>query len=263
VAGSLSLPGPVELTVPAGSTAEQVTQQLEATLTIRPLTAAADAPNLFVPGTSRTTVQVRTDTAGGVMLRLLAVRGLAAVPPGTPLRVTVGSRTVDGDSGMVEWTDRALSGGVGYTYRLGAIKRVPAGSAAAIEVPGRLTAPLTVVPVDRSLPPAPAVAELAWVDGGAASAAGPPSWVVRLALQAAPGTTAVLVERQREGESTWSSAPLDGGGGWRPWPAGADTLLLHDRTADPAAPWSYRARRRTDDGRTSAPSAETTLAPPP
>jgi hypothetical protein len=260
VAGSLSLPAPVEIPVPAGSTAEQIRQELEATLAVRALTAAADAPNLFVAGTSRTAVQVRTDAAGAVTLELLAVHGLSAAPADTTLGVTVGLQTVDGDPVMVAWTDRGLMGGVRYTYRLGAIKRVPTGAVDSIVVPGRLTVPLAVVPLDRSLPPAPAAA-LAWVDEGVAGA---PAWVVRLTLQAPPGTTtSVLVERRRDGETAWSPAPLDGGGGWRPWPAGADTLLLHDRTADPAAPWSYRARRRTDDGRTSAPPAETTLAPPP
>jgi hypothetical protein len=131
-----------------------------------------------------------------------------------------------------------------------------------LDVRSRLTAPVTVVPIDRSEPPAPAMAEVVWIDAGPAGVGAPPVWTVRLTLQAPDTTASVLVERRPDGDTRWRNAPVEDRGGWQPWPAATDTLVVHDRAANPSLTWSYRARRRTEDGRPSAPSTATTLTPP-
>ena len=261
IGGSLTLPQPLEFTVASDLSATDIAALVNSQIMVQELMAVLDAPNLFDPTTSRAVFDTSDNGDSTLTVYVRSLSGLKPSVVGMPLKVIAGQKVVDGDASVRTWRDAGLEGGMGYTYRVAAVKTVRAAS----ESPSQSFRELAIVSpesmfvaitgLDRSVPPAPIILATEWVDtdGNVITDAALDARL-RLTIQAPVGTARVLIQRKGVDDAPWTTPTFNGKRGWQDWPVGVGQVQLVDETAKSDKVWIYRVQLRTVDGRSSEPT---------
>lgn len=263
VAGSLTLPQPLEFTVPAGTDRQAIVSRIAQDIVVREVAGGPGAPTLYDAVTSQPVFEASTASNGVLTVRVTALTGLRPSPAGAALAVIQGQVVLDDDASAWAWTDTGLESGGRYLYRLAGVRAVPAGPTNAITVRGRATDPIAIEGLDRSRPPTPNMSAR-WVD----AVSGAPVTVAAAGVMAeitvgagAGGAAEMMLQTRALPANAWQTSASDTGGHWRQLPAqGTATARI---ALEPSRLHEVRGRLRTSDGRLGDFSPPLELAPLP
>lgn len=261
IGGSLTLPKPLEFTVASGLGTTDIAALVNPQIIVQELTALLNAPNLFDPTTSRAVFDTSDNGNSTLTVYVRSLSGLIPSGVGMPLKVIAGQKVVDGDASVRTWRDAGLEGGMGYTYRVAAVKTVRAASESPSQpfrelvIVGPESTSVAITGLDRSVPPAPVILATEWVDtdGNVITDAALDARL-RLTIQAPGGTARVLIQRKGVDDDPWTTPTFNGKRGWQDWPVGVEQFQLVNETAKSDKVWIYRVQLRTVDGRSSEPT---------
>ena len=254
-AGSVALPN-VEFRLNSVEISdEDLARQIADSIVVELNGSDPSGSNLFDPASGAGVFRRGIAAGNEFKVFVTSLSGLATVPSGASLVVTIGPTVTTGDPSILTWTDSGLVGGQRYTYRLVPVKRVlmaGTGPQPFLQtIAGAFSPPITVVGLDRSSPTAPEVIAADWVDNQGNPATVPVEGVrVRLRIDVATATS-LLIQRRTGDDQPWASPSIDGRRGWQTVTEGNGERQLFDVAVTPDRSWAYRAQIRTIDGRTS------------